>query len=147
MYRPEILENRIYLITVIGMVTTIAALCPFFLGTVFSFELLTHDLIHITAISLGTFLVILSTLAYKSTKNRSLVFTTLAFLAFTMASVAMLIDDMEHAQIVNEHCDVINYPCVEDSPTDILVETTLTVMIGLFAVGVFWNSKKSTKFT
>ena len=147
MYRSTILENRIYLITVIGMVTTIAALCPFFLGTVFSFELLTHDLIHITAISLGTFLVILSTLAYKSTKNRSLVFTTLAFLAFTMASVAMLIDDMEHAQIANEHCDVINYPCVEDSPTDILVETTLTVMIGLFAVGVFWNSKKSTKFT
>ena len=147
MYRSAILENRVYLITVIGMVTTIAALCPFFLGTVFSFELLTHDLIHITAISLGTFLVILSTLAYKSTKNRSLVFTTLAFLAFTMASVAMLIDDMEHAQIANEHCDVINYPCIEDSPTDILVETTLTVMIGLFAVGVFWNSKKRTKFT
>ena len=147
MYRPTILENRVYLITVIGIVTTISALSPFFLGTVFSFELLTHHLIHITAISLGTFLAILSTLAYKTTKNRSLVFTTLAFLAFTMASVAMLIDDMEHAQIANEHCDVINYPCIEDSPTEILVETTLTVMIGLFAVGVFWNSKKSTKFT
>ena len=147
MYRPEILENRVYLITVIGMVTTIAALSPFFLGTVFSFELLTHDLIHITAISLGIFLVILSTLAYKNTRNRSLVFTTLAFLAFTMASVVMLADDMEHAQLVNEHCDVVNYPCIEDSTTDILVETTLTVMIGLFAVGVFWNSKKRTKFT
>ena len=147
MYRPEILENRIYLATIIGIVTTVAALSPFFLGTVFSFELLTHDLIHITAISLGTFLVILSIFAYKNIRNKSLVFTAFAFIAFTMASVAMLVNDMEHAQLVNEHCDVVNYPCIEDSPTDILVETTLTVMIGLFAVGVFWNSKKRTKFT
>ena len=129
------------------MVTTIAALSPFFLGTVFSFELLTHDLIHITAISLGSFLVILSTFAYRNTKNKSLVFTTFAFIAFTMASVAMLAEDMEHAQVSSEHCDVVNYPCIEDSPVDILVETTLTIMIGLFAVGVFWNSKKRTKLT
>ena len=147
MYRPTILENRVYLITIIGMVTTIAALSPFFLGTVFSFELLIHDLIHISAISLGIFLVILSIIAYKNIRNKSLVFTAFAFIAFTMASVAMLIDDMEHAQLVSQHCDVVNYPCMEDSPTDILVETTLTVMIGLFAVGVFWNSKKRTKFT
>ena len=147
MYRPEILENRVYLISVIGLVTTIAALSPFFLGAVFSFELLTHDLIHITAISLGVFLVILSILAYRGIKNKSLIFTALAFLAFTMASIVMLVDDIEYAQLVNEHCDVVNYPCIEDSPTDILVETTLTVMIGLFAVGVFWNSKKRTKFT
>ena len=147
MYRPEILENRVYLISVIGLVTTIAALSPFFLGAVFSFELLTHDLIHITAISLGVFLVILSILAYRGIKNKSLIFTALAFLAFTMASIVMLVDDIEYAQLVNEHCDVVNYPCIEDSPTDILVETTLTVMIGFFAVGVFWNSKKRTKFT
>ena len=147
MYRSTILENRIYLITVIGMVTTIAALCLFFLGTVFSFELLTHDLIHITAISLGAFLVILSIFAYRNTGNRSLIFTTFAFLAFTMASIIMLVDDMEHAQIANEHCDVVEYPCVNDSPADLLVETTLTVMIGLFAVGVFWNSKKTTRYT
>ena len=147
MYRPEILENRVYLVTIIGLITSVAALSPFFLGTVFSFELLIHDLIHISAISLGTFLVILSIISYNNIRNKSLVFTTFAFIAFTMASVAMLIDDMEHAQLVNEHCDVINYPCIEDSPMDILVETTLTVMIGLFAVGVFWNSKKRTKLT
>ena len=147
MYRPEILENRVYLVTIIGLITSVAALSPFFLGTVFSFELLTHDLIHVAAISLGVFLMILSILAYKTTKNKSLFFTAFAFLAFTMASIAMLVDDMEHAQVTAEHCDVVNYPCVEDSPIDILVETTLTVMIGLFAVGVFWNSKKRTKLT
>ena len=147
MYRPIILENRVYLITVIGLVTTVAALIPFFLGTVFSFELLLHDLIHISAISMGAFLVILSIYAYSTTKNKSLIFTTFAFLTFVLLSIYMLEQDMEHAQVTNEHCDVINYPCVEVGPSQVLVETGLTVMIGFFAVGVFWNSKKRTKFT
>ena len=147
MYRPEILENRVYLITVIGIVTSIAALVPFFLGTVFSFELLLHDLIHISAISMGAFLVILSIYAYSTTKNKSLIFTTFAFLTFVLLSIYMLEQDMEHAQVANEHCDVINYPCVEIGLSQVLVETGLTVMIGFFAVGVFWNSKKRTKFT
>ena len=147
MYRPEILENRVYLITVIGIVTSIAALVPFFLGTVFSFELLLHDLIHISAIILGTFLTILSMYAYLSTKNKSLVFTTLAFTTFVLLSIFMLEQDMEHAQIANEHCDVVNYPCIDVTTSQVLVETALTVMIGFFAVGVFWNSKKSTRYT
>ena len=147
MYRPEILENRVYLITVIGLVTTVAALSPFFLGTVFSFELLTHDLIHITAISLGAFLTILTIYAYYNTKNKNLIFTSLAFVTFVLLSIYMLEQDMEHAQLANEHCDVINYPCIEVGQSQVLVETGLTIMIGFFAVGVFWNSKKRTKFT
>ena len=147
MYRPEILENRVYLITIIGIVTITAALIPFFLGTVFSFELLIHDLIHISAIILGTFLTILSIYAYSATKNKSLIFTTFAFLTFVLLSIYMLEQDIEYAHITNEHCDVINYPCVEVGPSQVLVETGLTVMIGFFAVGVFWNSKKRTKFT
>ena len=147
MYRPTILENRVYLLTVIGILTTIAALSPFFLGTVFSFELLLHDLIHISAIILGTFLTILSIYAYSSTKNKSLVFTTLAFLTFVLLSIYMLEQDIEHANVADEHCDVINYPCIGVEPAQVLVETALTVMIGFFAVGVFWNSKKRTKFT
>ena len=147
MYRPTILENRLYLITVIGLVTTIAALSPFFLGTVFSFELLLHDLIHISAIILGTFLTILSIYAYSTTKSKSLVFTTLAFLTFVLLSIYMLEQDMEHANVADEHCDVVHYPCVDVDSDQVLVETVLTVMIGFFAVGVFWNSKKRTKFT
>ena len=147
MYRPEILENRVYLITVIGLVTTVAALSPFFLGTVFSFELLTHDLIHITAISLGAFLTILTIYAYYNTKNKSLIFTSLAFVTFVLLSIYMLEQDMEHAQLANEHCDVINYPCVDDTISEVLMETSLTIMIGFFAVGVFWNNKKTTRYT
>ena len=147
MYRPEILENRIYLITIIGLITTIAALSPFFLGTVFSFELLLHDLVHISAISMGLFLVILSMYAYYNTKNRSLIFTTLAFTTFVLLSIFMLQQDMEHAQVLNEHCDVVNYPCIDDDVSEVLVETSLTIMIGFFAIGVFWNNRKTTRYT
>ena len=59
----------------------------------------------------------------------------------------MLEQDLEHANVADEHCDVVNYPCVDVDSDQVLVETGLTVMIGFFAVGVFWNSKKRTKFT
>ena len=146
MYRPQILENRVYLITVIGLVTTVAALSPFFLGTVFSFELLLHDLIHISAISLGLFLTILSIYAYYNTKNRSLIFTSFAFLTFVLLSVFMLLEDMTQAQLGAEHCDIVEYPCIDDTPSEVFIETILTVMVGFFAVGVFWNNKKERRF-
>ena len=146
LFRPQILENRVYLITIIGIVTTAAALSPFFLGTVFSFELLLHDLIHISAIILGSFLTILSIYAYISTKNRSLIFTSFAFLTFVLLSVFMLLEDLAQAQLDTEHCDIIEYPCVHHTPSQILIETILTIMVGFFAVGVFWGNKKERRF-
>ena len=146
LFRPQILENRVYLITIIGIVTTAAALSPFFLGTVFSFELLLHDLIHISAIILGSFLTILSIYANTSTKNRSLIFTSFAFLTFVLLSVFMLLEDLAQAQLDTEHCDIIEYPCVHHTPSQILIETILTIMVGFFAVGVFWGNKKARKF-
>ena len=146
LFRPQILENRVYLITIIVIVTTAAALSPFFLGTVFSFELLLHDLIHISAIILGSFLTILSIYAYTSTKNRSLIFTSFAFLTFVLLSVFMLLEDLAQAQLDTEHCDIIEYPCVHHTPSQILIETILTIMVGFFAVGVFWGNKKARKF-
>ena len=146
LFRPQILENRLYLITIIGIVTTAAALSPFFLGTVFSFKLLLHDLIHISAIILGSFLTILSIYAYISTKNRSLIFTSFAFLTFVLLSVFMLLEDLAQAQLDTEHCDIIEYPCVHHTPSQILIETILTIMVGFFAVGVFWGNKKARKF-
>ena len=146
LFRPQILENRVYLITIIGIVTTAAALSPFFLGTVFSFELLLHDLIHISAIILGSFLTILSIYAYISTKNRSLIFTSFAIMTFVLLSVFMLLEDLAQAQLDTEHCDIIEYPCVHHTPSQILIETILTIMVGFFAVGVFWGNKKARKF-
>ena len=139
MYRPEILENRTYLLTVIAIITLICALSPFFIGHVFSFELLIHDLVHATGIALGSFLTILSMYAYFNTKNSRLIWTGLAFATFVLMSIVMLQSDM------SEECDIIHYPCIHDSPAEVLVETILTIMIGFFAMGVFWQDKR-TKF-
>ena len=137
MYRPEILENRTYLLTVIAIITVTAALSPFFIGHVFSFELLVHDLVHAMGIALGTFLTILSIYAYFNTKNSRIIWTGLAFATFALVSIVMLNADM------SEECDIVHYPCIHDSPEEVLVETILTIMIGFFAMGVFWNDKKS----
>ena len=136
MYRPVILENRTYLLTVIAIITLISALSPFFIGHVFSFELLIHDLVHATGIALGSFLTILSIYAYFNTKNTRLIWTGLAFATFVLVSIVMLQSDL------SEECDIIHYPCIHDSPAEVLVETILTIMIGFFAMGVFWNDKK-----
>ena len=137
MYRPEILENRTYLLTIIAIITLISALSPFFIGHVFSFELLIHDLVHATGIALGLFLTILSIYAYFNTKNSKLIWTGLAFATFVLVSVVMLSSDM------SEECDIIHYPCIHDSPAEVLVETILTIMIGFFAMGVFWQDKRT----
>ena len=137
MYRPEILENRTYLLTVIAIITVTSALSPFFIGHVFSFELLIHDLVHAMGIALGSFLTVLSIYAYFNTKNTRLIWTGLAFATFVVVSMVMLQSDM------SEDCDIIHYPCIHDTPAEVLVETILTIMIGFFAMGVFWNDKKS----
>ena len=137
MYRPEILENRTYLLTVIAIITLISALSPFFIGHVFSFELLIHDLVHAMGIALGSFLTVLSIYAYFNTKNSRIIWTGLAFATFVVVSIVMLQSDM------SEECDIIHYPCIHDTPAEVLVETILTIMIGFFAMGVFWNDKKS----
>ena len=137
MYRPEILENRTYLLTVIAVITVTAALSPFFIGHVFSFELLIHDLVHAMGIALGTFLTILSIYAYFSTKNSRIIWTGLAFATFVLVSIVMLNADM------SEECDIVHYPCIHDSPAEVLVETILTIMIGFFAMGVFWQDKRT----
>jgi len=137
LYRPEILENRTYLLTIIAIITLISALSPFFIGHVFSFELLIHDLVHATGIALGLFLTILSIYAYFNTKNSKLIWTGLAFATFVLVSIVMLNADM------SEECDIVHYPCIHDSPAEVLVETIITIMIGFFAMGVFWQDKRT----
>jgi len=126
MYVPEILQNRTYLLTVIALVTTIAALGPFFAEEI-SIELIAHETLHIAAITFGVFLFILSILAYNTTKNSNMIFTALAFATFTILSIFLLEEDL-NANLM-------------DRPESIWVDVLLTVMIGLFAIGVFSNQK------
>ena len=126
MYVPEILQNRTYLLTVIALVTTIAALGPF-AAEEFSIELIAHETLHIAAITFGVFLFILSIIAYSSTGNSNMIFTALAFATFTILSIFLLEEDLTSNLI--------------DHPESIWVDVLLTIMIGFFGIGVFSNQK------
>ena len=126
MYVPEVLQNRSYLLTIIALVTTIAALGPFFLEE-FTVQMVAHEILHIAAITFGVFLIILSMIAYKSTRNSNMVFTSLAFITFTVLSIFLLEEDMNAHRM--EHQEAV------------VVDVLLTIMIGFFAIGVFSNHK------
>jgi len=126
MHIPEILQRRAYPLTVIGLVTTVAALGPFFLEE-FSLELIAHETLHIAAITFGVFLTILSLLAYNTTRNRNMVFTAFAFITFTVLSLFLLEEDLVSDHI--EHNEAI------------YVDFLLTLMIGFFGIGVFSDQK------
>jgi len=130
MHIPEILQNRAYLLTVIGLITTVAALGPFFLEK-FTPELAAHASLHITAITFGIFLTILSLVAYNSTKNTNMIFTALAFTTFIILQIFLLEEDIAADRLEHHYSTWV----------DIL----LTVMIGFFAIGVFSNQKFPTR--
>ena len=127
MYVPAILQNRVYLITVIGFITTFAALGPFFVGATLTDKMVAHEILHVAAITFGTFLVIVSIIGYVSTRNTNIIFTTFAFLTFVLLSIFLLEEDLMADRL--EHDE------------SVMIDVLLTVMIGLFAMGVFSNQK------
>ena len=131
MYVPSILQNRVYLIIIIGLITTFAALGPFFVGETFTTMMAAHEILHIAAITFGVFLILVSILAYSSTRNTNMIFTMLAFLTFTILSIFLLEEDLNTDRA--EHNDAV------------IVDVLLTVMIGFFAIGVFSNQKFPTR--
>jgi len=137
MYVPEILHNRTYLLTVIALLTTISALAPFFLEE-FTIEMVAHEILHISAITFGVFLTILSIVAYTTTRNSNMIFTALAFITFTILSIFLLEEDMNADRL--HHDETGNMVAV-------WVDILLTVMIGFFGIGVFSNQKFPTRRT
>ena len=131
MYIPAILQNRTYLLVVIGFITTFAALGPFFVGHSVTTALVAHEILHIAAITFGIFLVIVSLFAYHSTRNTNMIFTVLAFLTFTILSIFLLVEDLTIDHL--EHDE------------SVFVDVLLTIMIGLFAIGVFSNQRFPTR--
>ena len=128
---PSILQNRTYLLVVIGFITTFAALGPFFVGHSVTTALVAHEILHIAAITFGIFLVIVSLFAYHSTRNTNMIFTALAFLTFTILSIFLLVEDLTTDHL--EHNEAV------------FVDVLLTIMIGLFAIGVFSNQRFPTR--
>ncbi len=103
-----------------------AALGPFFLEE-FSLQLIAHETLHVAAITFGIFLIILSVVAYNSTRNTNMIFTALAFTTFTILSIFLLEEDLTADRL--EHQEAV------------WVDVLLTVMIGFFGIGVFSNQK------
>tara|TARA_Y100000294_G_scaffold143614_1_gene138273 strand:- start:156 stop:560 length:405 start_codon:yes stop_codon:yes gene_type:complete len=126
MYVPEVLQNRTYLLTIIGLITTVAALGPFFVEEV-SVKLIAHETLHVAAITFGVFLTILSFMAYSSTKNQNMIFTALAFITFTILSIFLLEEDINADRLHHQEA--------------VWVDVLLTIMIGFFGIGVFSNQK------
>ena len=127
---PSILQNRVYLLTIIGLVTTVAALGPFFVEEITP-ELAAHATLHIAAITFAIFLTILSVVAYNSTKNTNMSFTALAFITFTILSVFLLEEDLQADRLQHQEA--------------VWVDVLLTIMIGFFGIGVFSNQKFPTR--
>ena len=127
---PAILQNRVYLLTVIGFLTSMAALGPLLLKE-FSLELIAHESLHVAAITFGIFLIILSVIAYHSTRNTNMIFTALAFTTFIALQIFLLEEDMAADRL--EHQEAV------------WVDVLLTIMIGFFGIGVFSNQKFPTR--
>ena len=130
MHIPEILQNRAYLLTVIGLVTTVTTLGPFLLAE-FTIDVLAHEALHIAAITFAIFLTLLSLVAYNSTKNTNMIFTALAFTTFIILQIFLLEEDMAADRL--EHQEAV------------FVDVLLTVMIGFFGISVFANQKFPTR--
>ena len=130
MYIPAILQNRVYLLIIIAFITTVSTLGPFFVEE-FTIELIAHETLHIAAITFGVFLVILSMLAYNSTRNTNMIFTALAFTTFTILSIFLLQEDLAADRLQHQEA--------------VWVDVLLTIMIGFFAIGVFSNQKFPTR--
>ena len=121
-----ILQNRVYLLGIIGTFTLFTTITPFLFGHIITIELIEHQIAHVTAITFGIFLVIVSIHSIKITKNNRMVWTALAFVTFTLLSIYLLNEDMEHDRV--------------HDASSMITDVVLTIMIGFFAIGVFWNN-------
>ena len=150
MVLPRFIQNRASLLTIIALITTFSALGPFFVEEITCtidvtvdehghamadetgcLELVAHETLHIAAITFGVFLIILSTIAYNSTRNTNMIFTALAFATFTLLSIFLLQEDLSADRLLHQEA--------------VWVDVMLTIMIGFFAIGVFANQKFPTR--
>jgi len=93
--------------------------------------LVAHVTLHIAAITFSVFLVIVSLLAYTSTRNTNMIWTMFAFLTFTLLSIFLLEEDISSNLV--EHDETV------------IIDVLLTVMIGFFAISVFSNQRFPTR--
>ena len=127
MYVPAVLQNRVYLLIIIGFVTTIAALGPFFVGETLTTMMAAHEILHIAAITFGILLILLSLIAYNSTRNTNMIFTVLAFLTFVLLSIFLLEEDLMADRLEHDESVIIDVLLTAVSYTHLTLPTILLV--------------------
>ena len=115
---------------IIGAFTIFATIIPFLLGQIITIEIIEHQIIHVAAITFGIFLTIISIHSTTITKNSQMIWTTFAFVTFTLLSIYLLFEDMQHNRV--------------HESSSLIIDVVLTIMIGFFAIGVFWNNSYKT---
>jgi hypothetical protein len=88
----NILENRpnlfaIVIFTIIGVLAI-----PLILPHIFHQFQVFHILLHLSGVSIATFLTIISVLAYTRIRTRRLLFTSIAFALFAISEIFSVID-------------------------------------------------------
>jgi hypothetical protein len=88
----NILENRpkLFAIVIFSIIGILAI--PLILPHIFHEFQVFHILLHLTGVSIASFLTIVSTLAYIRLRTRKLLFTTVAFALFAIAEIFEVID-------------------------------------------------------
>jgi hypothetical protein len=88
----QFLENRPQLFTIV-IFTIIGVLAiPVILPHIFHEFQVFHILLHLSGVSIASFLTIISTLAYTRIRTRRLLFTLIAFALFAVSEVFSVID-------------------------------------------------------
>ena len=59
-----------------------------------------------------------------------MIWTTFAFVTFTLLSIYLLFEDIERDRV--------------HESSSLITDVVLTIMIGFFAIGVFWNNSYKT---
>lgn len=87
-----------------------------------------HIAIHVTGLTLSTFLLILAIIAYKNLKTNKMLYTSIAFIVFVSAEITTLVD--------------ATWPIIYDLEYMTLSEVghiLLIVTLGMLSIGVFRN--------
>jgi len=88
----NILENRprLFAIVIFSIIGVLAI--PLILPHIFHEFQVFHILLHLTGVSIASFLTIISTLAYTRIKTKRLMFTVIAFALFAVSEIFEVID-------------------------------------------------------
>lgn len=89
---PNFLENKpkLFAIIIFSVIGILAI--PVILPHIFHQFQVFHILLHLSGVSIGSFLTIVSAIAYKRIKTKRLLFTMIAFALFSVAEVFSVID-------------------------------------------------------